>query len=153
MAIQGVGVGRPALGRAGRMPQELPLDQEPTDAIFQDANLATASLIRRTAGMAPVDTVPVTPSRLLLIQVGELKSHIQQLNDRIEAIESIRDEASETQVPLINERGAALSEEVTLMQRLIFKLHKWDEILSGLAAAAARETADADLDALDLLDR
>ncbi|ADX72201.1 hypothetical protein Asphe3_10160 [Pseudarthrobacter phenanthrenivorans Sphe3] len=140
-------------GRAGRLPQELPLDQEPTDAVFQDGNLATAASIRQTAGMAPVDIVPVTPSRRLLISVGDLKSQIQQLSDRIEAIEAIRDETSESQVSLISERGAALAEEVSEMQRITFKLHRWNEILSELAETAAREAAQADLDALDLLDR
>lgn len=140
-------------GRSGRVPQELPLNQEPIDGVFQDGDLATAASIRRVAGMAPVDSVPVTPSRLILVQVGELKSHIRQLGDRAEAIESIRDEGLESRGSLINERGAALAEEVRIMQGLIYKLQKWDEILTGLAAEAARETADADLDALDLLDR
>lgn len=140
-------------GRSGRVPQELPLNKEPVDGIFQDGNLATAASIRQIAGMAPAESVPVTPTRRISVQVAELKFQIHQLGDRVEAIESIRDEGLESRGSLINERGAAVAEEVRIMQGLIFKLQKWDEIITGLAAEAARESADADLDALDILDR
>lgn len=137
-------------GRSGRTPQMLPENQEPADIIFAGADLATAGSIREAAGMASSLDVPVTPSTKLLVQIGELKKHIREFKDRIEAIESIeKSELSEDHVPLIEERGAALGDEIALMQSGVYKLQKWNEIVVRLAATAIRESNAADLEALD----
>jgi hypothetical protein len=135
-------------GRSGRKPQVLPDDVSPTDTTFAGADLLDPEKLRELAGHRDTSG-PITPTAALATQIGELRAHVRQLRERIDSIEAISEELDSAPMPLIAQRGAALSDEVAMLHDAAFTMRTWEQRAKDLAETARREFGAADLDALD----
>jgi hypothetical protein len=137
-------------GRRGRIPQKVESGSDLVDAVIQGGTLLDATELRTLAGdLATPGPLPESPQAQVNAQIAQLKQEIRNVADRVESIATLSSGEDGVTEPLVLVRGAAVDDEVKLLQDSTFSLQTWSRALATQRATARRQALASDLDALD----
>lgn len=137
-------------GRGARLPQLLPVGQEPVDSVIADGTLLDSAGLRAIAGQSTdAEDLPESPQSRLNANVSLFKQEVRNLVERVEAIDSIGSGDEVPSVSLIQLQGAPVAAERDELQRLVYRIQAWvstieRHVLTARAAASAADQAALD---------